>query len=141
MLKHATNNTQIGWQQAKKLYQVNKKNNEIISKQLKSGQHFGNNKNNAYLDGVILSQAEVSSSMIVPWHYHENAYFYYHLQGYLRETNKKQTIECTKGTLLFHNSQDAHYNSKFKTDSRFFHVELEDKWFQKFGIKPHSIKG
>jgi AraC family transcriptional regulator len=110
-------------------------------KQLKSGQHFGANRKTVKLDGTILNEAGYLPNIEVPWHYHENAYFFYHLKGRLDEVNKKKTIICTRGTLLFHHWQDPHYDKNFSEDANFFHIEMENNWFLKHQIKPTILEG
>jgi AraC family transcriptional regulator len=110
-------------------------------KQLQSGQHFGAAKKILQLEGTILTEAGYTPHIEVPWHYHENAYFYYHVKGRLNEVNKKQNRICTPGTLLFHHWQDPHYNKNFSTDAVFFHVELEKSWFDKHYLNPAVMEG
>lgn len=110
-------------------------------KHLQTGQHFGENKQTLYLDDCVLSEAGYVPDMLVPWHYHENAYFYYHLKGHLVEVNKKKSFICRPGTILFHHWQDPHYNTRFSTDARFLHVELEKPWFQKHGLSIERLGG
>lgn len=110
-------------------------------KYLKSGQHFGARKKTVKLDGAILTEAGYTPDIEVPWHYHENAYFFYHLRGRLDEVNKKKTITCTSGTLLFHHWQDPHYDNNFSKDACFFHIEIENKWFLQHQIKPSILEG
>lgn len=110
-------------------------------KLLKSGQHFGVNRRTIKLDGTILTEAASCVGMNVPWHYHENAYFFFHLSGTLDEVNKKNTVSCVPGTLLFHHWQDPHYDKNFSTDVAFFHVEIEDRWFLKHHIKLSIVEG
>ncbi len=110
-------------------------------KHLKSGQHFGANKNSIKLEGTILTEAGYTPNIEVPWHYHENAYFFYHLRGRLDEVNKKKSVICTTGTLLFHHWQDPHYDKNFSEDASFFHIEIENKWFLQHQIKPSVLEG
>jgi AraC family transcriptional regulator len=110
-------------------------------KQLKSGQHFGVNRKTVRLKGAILTEAGYTPHIDVPWHYHENAYFFYHLRGRLDEVNKKKTITCTAGTLLFHHWQDPHYDKNFSKDASFFHVEIENEWFLRHHLKPSLLEG
>jgi AraC family transcriptional regulator len=110
-------------------------------KQLRAGQHFGAAKKILQLEGTILTEACYMPHIEVPWHYHENAYFYYHLKGRLDEVNKKQTVTCTPGTLLFHNWQDPHYDKNFSIDAAFFHIELEKNWFARHDINPAVLEG
>jgi AraC family transcriptional regulator len=108
---------------------------------LRSGQHFGANKKTVRLKGFILTEAGYTPHIEVPWHYHENAYFFYHLRGRLDEVNKKKTITCTAGTLLFHHWQDPHYDHNFSEDASFFHVEMENEWFSRHELKPSILEG
>ena len=43
---------------------------------LEQGQHFGENKNQFFTNDIILSKAHVAPTEVIPWHYHENAYFF-----------------------------------------------------------------
>jgi AraC-like DNA-binding protein len=108
---------------------------------LRSGQHFGVNKSTVKLEGVILTEAGYTPHIEVPWHYHENAYFFYHLRGRLDEVNKKKTVTCTSGTLLFHHWQDPHYDKNFSEDASFFHIEIENEWFLRHHVKPSLLEG
>ena len=91
-------------------------------RQLQSGQHFGAPKKILQLKGTILTEAGYVPDIEVPWHYHENAYFYYHLRGRLDEMNKKQTLTCTPGTLLFHHWQGQVLTIKTFQPMRFFFI-------------------
>lgn len=110
-------------------------------KQLKIGQHFGESLKTLQLEGTILTEAGYMPNIEVPWHYHENAYFFYHLRGHLDEVNKKQTLTCKPGTLLFHHWQDPHYDTNFSSDARFFHIEIENAWFSKHHLSPAILEG
>lgn len=108
---------------------------------LQVGQHFGNTQQKLRLNGTILTEACCTTGVEVPWHYHENAYFYMHLKGTHEEVNKKNRITCQPGTLLFHHWQDPHYNTNFSQESRFFHIEIEKSWFQRFHLSPELLEG
>jgi len=110
-------------------------------KHLKSGQHFDAQRQTVRLDGTILTEAGYIPQIEVPWHYHENAYFFYHLRGRLDEVNKKKTITCEAGTLLFHHWQDPHYDQHFTEDAAFFHVEIENEWFERHQLKASWLEG
>ena len=97
-------------------------------KNLSSGQFFGNTTKTILLEGITLTDTEYTHDK-VDWHYHENAYFTFILQGCVIEGNKKEIYHCPAGSLLFHNWQDAHYNIKPPGFTRGFHVELDLGWF------------
>jgi AraC family transcriptional regulator len=111
-------------------------------KHLKAGQTFWNKQNSIKLEGTILTEVEYTPNIKeLPWHYHENFLFYYHLKGRLDEVNKKKTVNCTAGTLLLHHWQDPHYDKNFSADANFFHIEIENNWFLKHQVKPTILEG
>lgn len=111
-------------------------------KQLKAGQSFWNKQHSIKLEGTILTEVEYTSNIAqLPWHYHENVLFYYHLRGRLDEVNKKKTVHCSPGTLLFHHWQDPHYDKNFSSDASFFHIEIESKWFSQHHVKASILEG
>lgn len=106
----------------------------------KAGQFYGKTNETVFLDGLILNDADYLHDR-VDWHYHENPYFTFLLQGSVLEGNKKQVNECTSGSLLFHHWQDAHYNIGSKEFTRGFHIEIQPSWFAAFDIPPNTIEG
>lgn len=111
-------------------------------KHLKAGQTFWSQKKSIQLEGTILTEVKYTPNIAeLPWHYHENFLFYYHIRGSLEEVNKKKTVNCTAGTLLFHHWQDPHFDKNFSDDASFFHIEIENKWFLKHHIKPSILEG
>lgn len=111
-------------------------------KTLSTGQTFWNKHDTVRLDGLILTEVKYTPNIQeLPWHYHENAYFFMHLRGQLREINKKVSTVCQPGTLLFHHWQDAHYDTDFSDNASFFHIELESKWFERLHIKSNALEG
>lgn len=110
-------------------------------KHLTLGQHFGENKNSVKLKDLIINEARIDSSDEVPWHYHENAYFLYNVRGSFLEINKKDKIECTPGSLLYHNWQEAHCNQNISNNANYFHIEIEKAWFDKQNIDQNIIQG
>jgi AraC-like DNA-binding protein len=111
-------------------------------KTLRTGETFWNKQTTVKLDGTILTGVEYTPNIKeLPWHYHENAYFFMHLRGQLLEVNRKGSKLCQAGTLLFHYWQDAHYDTSFTEDASFFHIELEKKWFERMQLKSNLIEG
>jgi AraC family transcriptional regulator len=98
---------------------------------LKTGQFYGQTNQSFHSNGIILTDTEYTHDY-VDWHYHENAYFTFILQGSVLEGNKKETYHCDAGSLLFHNWQESHFNIKPKGFTRGFHLELEQSFFTDF---------
>jgi AraC-like DNA-binding protein len=94
---------------------------------LKTGQFHGMTSQTILMDGLTLTDTEYTHNE-VDWHYHENAYFTFILQGSVIEGNKKEIYNCTAGSLLFHNWQEPHYNVKPDGFTRGFHIELDKHW-------------
>ncbi|MFO7445700.1 MAG: AraC family transcriptional regulator [Ignavibacteriaceae bacterium] len=101
---------------------------------LQAGEHFGRHKKTIMLGGIILHESVYDPEVRVPWHYHENAYFFYTVKGNLVEADKKESFICTPGTVLFHHRQEPHYNKDLSEDSVFFHAEVNNNWLNKFGL-------
>lgn len=106
----------------------------------KTGQFYGITNETISWQGITLTDTDYSQDR-VPWHFHENNYFTFILQGGMTEGNKKRVYECAAGDLLFHNWQDAHYNIASGRFTRGFHVELESKWFDWLDVSKDITEG
>ena len=109
-------------------------------KALSNGEFFGQTNQTISLDGLIITDTEYTHSF-VDWHYHENPYFTLLLQGNMTEGNKKETYDCSAGTLLYHHWEDAHYNVKPDIFTRGFHIEVRENWFEKFQLSKDQTEG
>lgn len=109
-------------------------------KQLQSGEFHGQTNQTIGLDGIILTDTEYTHKK-VDWHYHENAYFTFILQGKVLEGDKKDTHHCSPGSLLFHNWQEPHYNIKPEGYTRGFHIELTKDWFTALSCDISGLEG
>ncbi|AWH85876.1 AraC family transcriptional regulator [Flavobacterium album] len=109
-------------------------------KQLQKGQFFGETNTTISLDGITLTDTVYTHDK-VDWHYHENAYFTFILQGNVIEGNKKEIYHCGPGALLFHNWDESHYNIKPPGFTRGFHVEIERQWLDEAGLGKTSLEG
>ncbi|MBK8390873.1 MAG: AraC family transcriptional regulator [Saprospiraceae bacterium] len=107
---------------------------------LTTGQFHGQTNQILHLPGITLTDTEYTQPK-VDWHYHENAYFTFILEGSVLEGNKKEVYNCEAGDLLFHNWQDPHYNIKPDGFTRGFQIELNNDWFDKFGFESSRIQG
>ncbi|APZ46945.1 AraC family transcriptional regulator [Polaribacter reichenbachii] len=109
-------------------------------KKLLKGEYFGNHYNKNQFDDLLITDTKYTHAK-VDWHYHENPYFTYLLQGKLYEENKKENYYLKSGSLLFHNWQDAHYNIKPDIYTRGFHIEMNTNWFDLYDIKSFDFEG
>ena len=109
-------------------------------KRSKTGQFYGITNETVRLEGLTLTDTEYSQDR-VDWHFHENDYFTFILEGGMTEANKKEHYECSVGVLLYHNWQDAHYNIASGRFTRGFHVELAPAWYDAYDINNELTQG
>ncbi|MCS3531431.1 AraC family transcriptional regulator [Chryseobacterium sp. JUb7] len=109
-------------------------------KTLRNGEFFGQTNETLIFDGLTITDTEYTHSF-VDWHYHENPYFTFLLQGNMTERNKKESYDCSAGTLLYHHWEDAHYNIKPDIFTRGFHIEITEEWFKKFQLSKDQTEG
>lgn len=107
---------------------------------LNRGEFYGTHYQKSSFENIIITDTAYTHDK-VDWHYHENPYFTYLLQGKLFEANKKESYYLEPGSLLFHNWQDAHYNIKPPVFTRGFHIELNEYWFLNYDIQISDFEG
>lgn len=98
------------------------------------GEYYGLEMNELEAKGILLSEYQYNEPSTA-WHYHENPYFMYTLQGKVTDFNKQRTTLSPAGSLLFHNWQELHYNSKENGFAKGFHIEFEREFFENYGIE------
>ncbi|SFC30705.1 AraC-type DNA-binding protein [Flexibacter flexilis DSM 6793] len=108
--------------------------------QLYTGEFYGQTNQTLHLKDITLTDTEYTLDF-VDWHYHENAYFTFILQGNVIEGNKKEIYNCSAGSLLFHHWQEPHYNIKPAGYTRGFHVELKNNWFEELDFNIEKLRG
>lgn len=109
-------------------------------KQLQTGEFYGQTNQTIHLDGITLTDTEYTLDR-VDWHYHENAYFTFILEGNVIEGNKKEVYNCGAGSLLFHHWQEPHYNIKPEGYTRGFQIELKNTWFDELDFNIDKLQG
>ena len=104
------------------------------------GEYYGNQNLARAFNGVLLSHYSYSADR-TDWHYHENPYFMYVLQGNMKDCNKRVKTLCPSGSLMFNNWQEPHFGSKHSDTASGFHLEFEKNWLKKNGISLHLWEG
>jgi len=107
---------------------------------LPQGTYYGSMHAEKCMNGILFSEYDYLTEK-TDWHFHENPYFMYLLQGNLYDVNKKHKTNCPSGSFLLHNWQEPHYNSKESKNARGFHIEFERSWFQKNEIDINLWEG
>ncbi len=109
-------------------------------KQLATGQFFGTTHHHLNLPGLSITDTEYTHDF-VDWHYHETPYLTFLLDGRMQETSLRNTHQCVPGSLLFHNWQEKHFNSKPPVYTRGFHVEFDPAWLSRYEVDLGSVQG
>jgi AraC-like DNA-binding protein len=104
------------------------------------GDFYGTHFKKLNFNNLVVTDTEYTHRN-VDWHFHENPYFTFLLDGKLFESNKKESYYLKPGSLLFHNWQDAHYNIKPPDFTRGFHIELNEDWFSNYDIRLTDFEG
>ncbi len=96
---------------------------------LTKGEYYGEKRFELDNKGIVLSEYDYDLPE-TDWHYHENPYFMYIIEGNVYDINKKRKTNCGPGSLLLHNWDEVHQNTKESSTARGFHIEFERKWFE-----------
>jgi AraC-like DNA-binding protein len=96
---------------------------------LTRGMYYGQERAVMDYSGIHLSDYDYHNPR-TDWHYHENPYFMFVLQGSLMDVSKNSKSGCPQGSIMFYNWQEPHYNTKETSKARGFHIEFDRKWFE-----------
>lgn len=105
-----------------------------------TGNFLGHTDKTLNFNGLTLTDT-VYSYQFVDWHYHENPHFALTIYGDFCEGTKRETFDCSVGTLLFHNTQEPHFNVKPPSITRGFQAEFSTDWGKKFGVDFSKFSG
>ena len=104
------------------------------------GKYYGTADTKIHLDEIVLSQYDYNIKT-TPWHYHENPYFMFVLDGQMIDQNKKVKTLLPTGSLMFNNWQESHYGDRYTDQAGGFHLEFEKSWLQKNGVDFSVFEG
>lgn len=90
--------------------------------------YYGQEKAIVNYSGLLLSDYDYHDPK-TDWHYHENPYFMYVLQGTMKDVNRHSSSGCPQGSIMFYNWQEAHYNTRETREASGFHIEFDREWF------------
>ena len=97
------------------------------------GKYYGPQNTKCTLDEIVLSQYDYTIKK-TPWHFHENPYFMFVLQGDMLDCNRKVKSLLPPGSLMFNNWQEQHYGVRHSNQAAGFHLEFEKSWLKKNDI-------
>jgi AraC family transcriptional regulator len=108
---------------------------------LATGKFYGNSKKEFHVNGLTVVDSEFYHYTNCPWHYHRNAHFAFTTKGNLTETHKKDKFYLSAGCLLYNHTSEPHFNSDYSDVVSALHIDIDNKWFEKYDIKFAPAKG
>ncbi|MBQ0732752.1 helix-turn-helix domain-containing protein [Aquimarina celericrescens] len=107
---------------------------------LTKGNYYGTQRSELSFNGIVVSKYHYTEPQTA-WHYHENPYFMYVLQGNMIDGNARTKTLCPIGSLMYNNWQEVHYGVKESKEASGFHLEFERDWLKQKGIDHHVLEG
>jgi AraC family transcriptional regulator len=98
------------------------------------GKYLGSTSNELEFEGNLLTVACYDDCPESDWHYHENSFFTFVLDGTCLEHRKNSAYEWKPGDVLFYEKGAIHRNCYHQENSRNFNIELNDKWLEKYDV-------
>lgn len=108
--------------------------------QLEKGQFYGDTHFKRSLPLLTFTDT-IYTYDFVDWHYHENPYFTFLLQGGLTEGDKKGRETYGAGNILFHHWDESHYNRKPTDTARGFHLEIDPVFLNEYDLLLSGLQG
>jgi AraC family transcriptional regulator len=103
-------------------------------KYLTKGKYLGSTSNELEFEGNLLAITRYEDCPHPHWHYHENSFFTFVLDGRCLENRKHSTHEWKPGDVLFYEKGVLHKNCYHQENSRNFNLELNDNWLDKYDV-------
>lgn len=102
--------------------------------QLTDGRYLGCNTRTWGIDGISITETEYHDKVFEGWHSHANLHMSLILEGGNLEYRRSLEIEAVPGTLLFYAAGEIHRNRKTKHPSRNINLEIDERFFSKYGL-------
>lgn len=94
----------------------------------RKGRYLGKNQTQSEYAGVILSETRFDTGFSSDWHYHENPYITFILEGGSIELRKQSRMLCQPGVVIPYDFDEPHRNIDYQNNSRTFSIEFERNW-------------
>jgi len=99
------------------------------------GKYLGSADHKLEFEGNLMMINSYNNCPDSGWHYHENSFFTFVLNGGCKEIRKAVTHESGPGDLLYFEKGIIHKNSNYTEYSRNFNLELSDKWLTDYDVQ------
>jgi AraC family transcriptional regulator len=98
------------------------------------GKYLGSTTNEIDFEGNFMAVTCYPDCPRSDWHYHENSFFTFVLNGTCLENRKDNSLIWKPGDLLFYKKGVIHKNCYHQENSRNFNLELNDKWLKQYDV-------
>jgi AraC family transcriptional regulator len=99
------------------------------------GKYLGSTSQKLEFEGNLMMVTQYRNCPDSDWHYHENSFFTYVLNGGCLESRKGMAHESRPGDLLYFEKGIVHKNTRYTAYSRNFNLELSDKWLRDYDLQ------
>jgi AraC family transcriptional regulator len=105
------------------------------------GVYLGVNVSQFKAQQFLVSKTVYSENYSSDWHYHENPYLAFILNGGSIEKRKSGSIGCVPGSCFFYDSEEPHQNVNYQDNSVNFNIEFEKDFFLMAGLDLNRLNG
>ncbi|WP_422927747.1 helix-turn-helix domain-containing protein [Singulisphaera sp. PoT] len=95
-----------------------------MATKLAPGRFLGDMQETIEVAGLTFSESLYATDLFLPKHEHENAFFYFVIEGMYEETFGRETRQGGPSTLVFHPAGEPHSNRWKNGGGRVFHIEI-----------------
>ena len=117
------------------MYKLSNIENEQVFMKHLSGYPYGETLRDASISAFTLTETAYASSLKLPKHSHEKAYFCFVLGGGFTEIYAEGSRSCRPSTLIFHPAAEPH-SDQFHADTRCFNIQMHPRWLER--VRQHS---
>jgi AraC family transcriptional regulator len=96
------------------------------------GKYLGSTRNELQFEGNLLCITTYHNCPDSEWHFHENSFFTFVLNGGCREIRNEAQHLTKPGDLLFYKKGMVHRNSHYEENSRNLNLELNENWLKNY---------
>jgi len=108
---------------------------------LDKGEYLGNIKSNFFTPGISIIETIYKNEVFEGWHFHENPYLSFILEGGNRETRKTNTFDSTPGKIIFYRQGEWHRNTNTVISTRTINIEIEPAWLLENSLVETNLSG
>ncbi len=95
-----------------------------MATKLAPGRYLGEMQETIEVAGLTFTESVYETDVYLPEHEHENAFFYFVVEGFYEEVYGNKVRQGGPSTLVFHPAGESHANHWYEAGGRVFHIEI-----------------